>query len=118
MIARTSEAIRRSLRPGDQCSRLGDEFMIYAPDCDEAGAEKIAEKVLSNLSGEGMSLIGPPFSVSVGITACDGDAADFARMHREADAALRQARAEGRNCIGIAPPNEERQPLGPDDDAA
>jgi diguanylate cyclase (GGDEF)-like protein len=107
VIARTSEAIRRSLRPGDQCSRLDDEFLIYAPECDEAGAEKIAAKMLSVLSEEGMSLIGPPFSVSVGITACDGDAGDFARMHREADAALRRARAKGRNRVCVARPNEE-----------
>jgi len=118
VIARTSEAIRRSLRPGDQCGRLGDEFMIYAADCDEAGAEKIAEKMFSILSEEGMSLMGPPFSVSVGITACDRDGGNFARMHREANAALRLARAEGRNRISIAPRSEDCQPLAPDGDAA
>ena len=116
VIARTSEAIGRSLRPGDQCSRFGDEFMIYAPDCDEAGAKKIAENILSILSKEGMSLMGAPPSVSIGITACVGDAGDFARMHREADAALRRVRGEGRNRIGIAPRSEECQPLAPADD--
>jgi diguanylate cyclase (GGDEF)-like protein len=118
VIARTAEAVRRSLRPGDQCSRFGDEFMIYAPDCDEAGAKAIAERILSILSGEGMPLMGIPLSVSIGVTTCDGDGGDFARMHREAEAALRRVRGEGRNRIGIAPRSAECHPLGSAGDAA
>jgi len=111
VIARTSEAIRESLREGDQCGRLGDEFMVYLPDCDAEGARKVAQNIFTALSEEGMSLARAPFSVSIGITACDGNAGDFARMHREADEALRQARAEGRNRTGIAPPTPAFQPL-------
>ncbi len=103
VIARTAEAVRRSLRPGDQCSRFGDEFMIYAPDCEETEAKAIAERILSILSGEGMSLMGIPLSVSIGVTICNGDGGDFARMLREAEAAVRQVRSEGRNRIGVAP---------------
>ena len=34
------------------------------------------------------------FSVSIGIAAHEGGGADYARIHREADTALHQARAE------------------------
>ena len=99
VVARTSDAIRKSIRPGDECARLGDEFLIYAPDCDAQGAQDIADAILVRLSGQGMPLVGAPFSVSIGIARREGGEADYARMHREADTALHQARAEGRNRI-------------------
>jgi diguanylate cyclase (GGDEF)-like protein len=117
VIARTSEAIRESLREGDQCGRLGDEFLVYLPDCDAEGARQIAENIFATLSGQGMVIARTPFSVSIGITACDGDAGDFARMHQEADEALRRAKGEGRNRIGIAPPSPAcRPPERPQED--
>ncbi|WP_141700593.1 hypothetical protein [Methyloceanibacter superfactus] len=62
--------------------------------------------------------MGIPLSVSIGVTTCDGDGGDFARMHREAEAALRRVRGEGRNRIGIAPRSAECHPLGSAGDAA
>jgi diguanylate cyclase (GGDEF)-like protein len=101
VVARTAEAIRKSLRPGDECARLGDEFLIFAPDCDRDGAMQIANAILRSLAKQGMPLAGAPFSVSIGIAIHDGGTADYARMHREADSALHQARAEGRNRIAM-----------------
>ncbi len=109
VLARTSEAIRESLRAGDLCARLGDEFMIYARDCDSENAVETAETIFA-VAGKGMPLAGAPFSLTVGIALCEGDGADFARMYREAEEAMRQARAEGRR-IGVAPPSEACGPL-------
>jgi len=117
VLARTSEAIRENLREGDQCGRLGDEFLVYAPDCDPDGAVKIAEGIFAALSEEGMLVAGAPFSVSIGIAVCDGDGAEFARMHREAEAALRLARSDG-DRLGVAPPSELCGSLVSEDDAA
>jgi diguanylate cyclase (GGDEF)-like protein len=105
VVARVSEAIRDSVREGDECARLGDEFLIFAPDCGTGGAAEIARRILGRLSGEGMPLVGAPSSMSVGIALHTGAGADFARIHWEADDALHQARAEGRNRIGVFEPS-------------
>ncbi len=115
VVARTSDAIRKSLRPSDECARLGDEFLIYAPDCNADTARAIAGAILGRLAGQGMPLAGAPFSVSIGITTHEAGEADYARMHREADTALHQARAEGRNRIvmfeaATAPLHADRPP--------
>ncbi len=99
VVARTGDAIQKSSRPGDDCDRLGDEFLIYAPDCDAPAAKDIAVGILARLAGQGMPLAGAPFSVSIGIAVNEGGGADFSSLHREADTALHQARAEGRNRI-------------------
>jgi diguanylate cyclase (GGDEF)-like protein len=115
VIARISEAIRASLKAGDACARLGDEFLIFAPNRDAAAAKDIAREILGRLLGEGMPLAGAPFTVSIGIAVSDGDETDFAQMHRNADSALYQARAEGRNRISVFEPlgGAEPQPVAP-----
>ena len=115
VVARTADAIRRSLRPRDDCARLGDEFLIYARDCSKEEAVEIAEAILRRLAKQGMPLVGAAFSVSIGIAAHEGGGADYARIHREADAALHQTRAEGRNRLVVydattAPPLHSDHP--------
>lgn len=104
VLARASEAIRSSVRPGDECARLGDEFLIYAPDCDADAALTVARDILKRLAGHGMPLAGARFTVSIGVAVHKGGGADFARMNREADHALNQARAEGRNRVALFDP--------------
>ena len=105
VIARTAETIRESIRDGDECARVGgDEFMIFAPDCDTDGAEEIAQRILARLSKQAMPLAGARFSVSIGIAVHDGASSDFARMYRDADAALYQV-GEGKSRIGVFEPS-------------
>ncbi len=97
VIVRTAQAIRESIREGDECARMGgDEFLVFSPDCDAQGAAGIAEGIRARLSKQGMPLAGGKFSVSIGIAVCDGAGADFARMYHDADTALRHAREEAR----------------------
>jgi diguanylate cyclase (GGDEF)-like protein len=105
VVARVSQAIRESMRENDECARLGDEFLIFAPDCDTEGATDIARNILAQMSGKGMPMVGAPFSVSIGIASHDGAGAEFDRMHLDADTALHQARAEGRNRVGVFEPS-------------
>lgn len=114
VIALTAEAIRDSLRDGDECARFGgDEFLIFAPGCDVDEATKIANRIRGRLSGQAMPLAGARFSVSIGIVVHDGVHADFDRMYRDADAALYQGREDGTSRIGVFEPNMT-QSIAPD----
>lgn len=104
VIASTAEAIRESIREGDECARLGgDEFMIFAPDCDPDDAAEIARRILAKLSTQSGSLDCARFGVSIGI-AVQGSAADFDRMYHDADTALYHAKAEGKSRIALFAP--------------
>ena len=108
VIARTAEAIRESIREGDECARLGgDEFMIFAPDCDTDAAEEIAKRILARLSRQAMPLAGARFSVSIGIAVHEGATADFAQMYRDADTALYHAKGDGKSRIGAVRANHD-----------
>jgi diguanylate cyclase (GGDEF)-like protein len=107
VIARTAEVVCQSIREGDECARFGgDEFIVFAPDCDLAGAKEIAEQILRKLAKHDMPLAGVRFSLSIGIAVHEGADADFARMYREADEALQRARSEGKGRIGLFIPSE------------
>jgi diguanylate cyclase (GGDEF)-like protein len=101
--------VRESIRDGDECARFGgDEFLIFAPDRDVDEATEIANHIMGRLSGQSMPLAGARFSVSIGIVVHDGARADFARMYRDADAALYKGREDGKSRIGVfTPPDAE-----------
>ena len=102
VITRTAQAIRESLREGDERARLGgDEFIVFFPDCDTEGAAKIAEGIRARLPNQRMPLAGGKFSVSIVISVQDGTSADFTRMYQDADAALYHAREDGKSGFGL-----------------
>ena len=112
VIALTAEAVRESIRAGDQCARFGgDEFLIFAPGCDVVEATKIANRIMGRLSGQSLPLAGARFSVSIGIVVHDGAHANFDRMYRDADAALYQGREDGKSCIGVFKPSHDDESL-------
>ena len=58
-----------------------------------------------------MPLAGARFSVSIGIVVHDGAQADFARMYRDADAALYQGREDGKSRVGVFKPSHDDEGL-------
>ncbi|MGD0533219.1 MAG: GGDEF domain-containing protein [Methyloceanibacter sp.] len=105
VIACTAEAIRQSIREGDYCARLaGDEFLIFAPDCDTDGAAEIGRRIIARLSTQEKPLPSARFSVSIGIAVQDRAAADFDRMYRDADAALYYAKTKGKSRLALFAP--------------
>ena len=105
VIARTADAVRQSIREGDECARLGgDEFLIFAADCDTEGAEEIARRILAGLSTQQESLDGVRFSVSIGIAVQARPGARFDQMYRDADAALYHAKVEGKSWFALFEP--------------
>jgi diguanylate cyclase (GGDEF)-like protein len=109
VIAVTAEAVRASLRAGDECARLGgDEFFVFAADCDTKEAMAMAQRILAKLAKPPMPLTGATPSVSIGVVVLDGVDAEFSRMYRDADHALYQARYEGKSRIGLfVPPSDQ-----------
>jgi len=106
VIARTAFAIRESMRDGDECARIGgDEFIIFAPNCDRACAEDIAQRIQAKLSKPELPLAEVRFSASIGIAVHASGDCNFAQMYRDADEALHQARAEGKSRIGFFAPS-------------
>jgi diguanylate cyclase (GGDEF)-like protein len=104
VIALTAEAVRESIRAGDQSARFdGDKFWIFAPGCDVDEAMKIANRIRRRESGP-MPLAGTRFRVSIGIVTHDSAHADFDRMYRDADAAMLQGREDGRSRVGVFEP--------------
>jgi len=106
VIGCLADAIRSSIREGDDCARLGgDEFMVFAPDCDAHGATEIARRILNTLGVPRSELDGATFSVSIGIAVQDHAGAGFERMYRDADAALYHAKSAGKRQFALFDPS-------------
>jgi diguanylate cyclase (GGDEF)-like protein len=102
VIAQASETIRQSVRPQDYCARVGGEFVIYAPDCALEVAEAIGRCIVAKVSDKTIPLVGANFSIAIGIaTHAGSNAPDFAELYRDADLALSEAKAEGRNRFNV-----------------
>ncbi len=99
LLKQVAGALAGQLREGDTLARLGgDEFIVLLENVDGFGAGHVAEKLVT--------MFEQPFIVadyelfvtgSVGISMFPGDAADLNLLIRNADVAMYQAKARGRN---------------------
>jgi diguanylate cyclase (GGDEF)-like protein len=84
----------------------GEEFLLLMPQTDEAGAELFAERVRAAIEEAALphaaSSVADCITVSVGVVTAQPDAVSLPeRLFFAADAALYDAKAEGRNCVRI-----------------
>jgi diguanylate cyclase (GGDEF)-like protein len=104
----TSARIVETARKSDTVARMGgDEFVVLLPDLgDPQGAESMASRVVAALSVpvsfEGREL---PISVSVGVCTSSAGELDAEVLLKNADTALYEAKARGRNCFQVFAPN-------------
>ncbi|MES2299056.1 MAG: EAL domain-containing protein [Pseudomonadota bacterium] len=100
LLQKVANALTARLREGDTLARLGgDEFIVLLENIDgQFGASQVAEKL--------MTMFEQPFNVaeyelfvtgSVGISVYPADATDLNMLIRNADVAMYQAKARGRN---------------------
>ena len=99
LLVELSKRLKSILREEDTLARLGgDEFILLLPECDAAGAQKIAQKLLYTIQS--------PFSIeqyelnitfSIGIALYPTDGLDKETLSKNADAAMYRAKVMGRN---------------------
>ena len=103
VLCRLAEICLQELRAGDSVGRIGgEEFMIVVPREAEEQTRMIAERLrqviekscVINASNEVVR-----FTVSVGVSRLHPDCVDSAALFRQADAALYQAKRQGKNRI-------------------
>lgn len=111
LLQLVAKRLRSAARDGDVVARLGgDEFVIVATFEDAAGAEVLAEHVVSglqdpfNLGGVVVQIGG---SVGVALSAPETSFAEV--LAQRADAALYRAKAEGRNCFRVFEPGMDEK---------
>jgi len=97
--------MRAGLRPEDVLGRWGgEEFLILVPRTDAAGASALAERLRHSIQDGLLDLgAGPParITVSIGVAGSTRDD-DAATLVARADAALYQAKRQGRNAVVVA----------------
>lgn len=97
-------------RPDDLVARVGgEEFVVFLPGTDAAGALRVADAVherVATLSVPSAGIGAGAVTVSIGLATGPGlDAEGSESLYRAADAALYEAKAGGRNqtrCAGMA----------------
>ncbi|MGE5468748.1 MAG: putative bifunctional diguanylate cyclase/phosphodiesterase [Ignavibacteria bacterium] len=100
LLKRVAERLRECVRDADTVSRQGgDEFVVVLADVhDPARVAAAAEKLLAGLSAsfdiEGHEILS---SVSIGIAVYPDDSRDIDTLLKNADTALYEAKAAGRN---------------------
>ncbi|MBX4927703.1 diguanylate cyclase [Rhizobium binae] len=113
-----SKCLRQSVsRPADIVARYGgEEFVVFLPDTSAKGAMIVAEQFARRLGQENINHSGSEFgrvTASIGISCATGAVlrTNPNRLLTEADAALYDAKSQGRNRILAHSPNPERHAL-------
>lgn len=99
VLAAIGEGLRSASRQSDVVARIGgDEFAVIVPSTPLERAEEAAQRLrleLRHRPGVGVS-------VSIGVAALSSSEPTAERLFRDADAALYQAKADGRGRVAIA----------------
>jgi diguanylate cyclase (GGDEF)-like protein len=105
-LCAVSQALRRSLRPGDHLGRYGgEEFAVILPGADSAEAAAVAERLRAAVAGlePDWAAGAGPVTLSGGIAFAVPGRTDFSQLMLKADQALYRAKNAGRNRIEVAP---------------
>ena len=102
-LAAVGAALADSIRASDYAGRYGgEEFLLLLPDTGSDDAAHVAEKVRLAIAAISIPALQGPLTASFGVAALPADSGDASGLLRQADRALYQAKAEGRNRVGQA----------------
>lgn len=103
VLKRVAATVQARIRKSDVFARTGgEEFAVLLPETDRSGALEVAEKVRKDISALRFEFEGETVGVtsSFGVATLKPSEEDLETMLRRADAALYQAKSDGRNrCI-------------------
>ncbi len=103
VLRQVVENIRRHLRREDHFGRYGgDEFVLLLPETPAEGAKLLAERIRRAISGRKLELGNDSLTVTTSIGVATMDAAsdaDWEQLAMRADAALYEAKRQGRNRV-------------------
>lgn len=98
VLKRLSRILVKNLRTEDFAARYGgEEFAAILPNTDAAGLAKTAERIRAAI--EGAKWEKRPITVSIGTAFLEPDSVEAAELFRNADKALYEAKANGRNRV-------------------
>lgn len=112
VLSKFGDLIRSCLRMIDLFGRWGgDEFVILLPDTGPSGARNVAERIRDSLEGW-MAPCGTRVAASLGVVS-HRTGESLAALLERADAAMFQAKQNGRNCVvlGVDDPCGEPAPI-------
>jgi diguanylate cyclase (GGDEF)-like protein/PAS domain S-box-containing protein len=112
VIARVARAVRDRLRETDTLARLGgDEFAVLLPEAGIEQARSVASSIIDALRTLAVSAGGQQIRVtgSIGVTAFGNRQIDGESLLVEADLAMYDAKAEGRDTIALYTPMAVQQ---------
>ena len=101
VLKQAANRLREIVRDIDTVARLGgDEFTALLADCDAEGADRVARRIVDDLSASfevaGRKLF---VSASIGIAFYPEDGTDSAELVKKADSAMYRAKELGRNRV-------------------
>ncbi len=107
VLKKFAELVQEEVRQTDIWARYGgEEFVLALPDTSEEGALNIAEKIRSHIASKVFTHKGITLqvTVSIGVSAFDFRMKHPAELIEQADFALYQSKAQGRNRVSCFEP--------------
>ena len=101
VLRRLARTLESRLRGSDVVARLGgEEFVALLPDTDLNGAQSIAQALVTAMAEQQEPVVGT-ITVSAGVATMRGAEDNGAAMLRRGDAALYEAKGQGRNRVCV-----------------
>lgn len=107
VLRECAERLRHAVRSIDIVARFGgEEFVVVMPDTEPFAAQRVAERIRASIETVAFSVAGGTKSVtvtaSIGVATTSVPGQDGDTLFKLADAALYDAKRDGRNCVRIA----------------
>src|SRR5690606_18618114 len=105
ILTGVASLVLHNVRYGDHLGRWGgEEFVLVCSNITPGSAQVIAEKIRAAVASNIFDMAGAPVSITISIgVAVTQPHETFEAVLKRADVALYQAKAQGRNCVCLAP---------------